>query len=141
MEATGTFTVTAFDARELVPLEGGGAEPAPSTGLPVGLATLEKTFTGEVAGRSATLFTSAFDETAGAGTYLALESFEGALHDREGAFNFVHSLSMAGGERTTGFFTVVPGSGTGGLTGISGTGDLVVEADGTHRIRFDYQLD
>jgi hypothetical protein len=31
-------------------------------------------------------------------------------------------------------------SGTGGLASISGTGDLVIDADGTHRIWLDYEL-
>ena len=31
-------------------------------------------------------------------------------------------------------------SGTGALAGISGTGDLAIDADGTHRIWRDYEL-
>jgi hypothetical protein len=38
------------------------------------------------------------------------------------------------------FFTIVPSSGTGDLTGISGGGGLAVDADGTHRVWFDYEL-
>ncbi|MFB7255535.1 DUF3224 domain-containing protein [Streptomyces nojiriensis] len=56
MRAAGTFTVEAFVPTGLKP------EPAVPTGLPVGVATMEKTFEGEVAGRSATLFTAAFDQ-------------------------------------------------------------------------------
>lgn len=134
MKATGTFTVTAFVPTELKP------EPAVSTGLPVGVATMEKHFEGEVVGRSATLFTAAFDQAAGVGTYLAMESFEGSLHGQEGSFNFVHSASTSGRDRTAEFFTIVPASGTGLLTGISGAGGLAVDPDGTHRIWFDYQL-
>ncbi|WP_189553856.1 DUF3224 domain-containing protein [Streptomyces lavendofoliae] len=134
MRAVGTFTVKAFAPAELKP------EPAVSTGLPVGVATMEKHFEGEVAGRSATLFTAAFDQSSGVGTYVAMESFEGALHDREGSFNFVHSATTSGGDRTAEFFTIVPSSGTGGLAGISGAGGLAVDADGTHRVWFDYRL-
>ncbi|MEV1007804.1 DUF3224 domain-containing protein [Streptomyces sp. NPDC049881] len=136
MEAIGTFTVTAFVPAE--PPEPVGE--AVATGVPVGLATMEKLFEGEVAGRSTTLFTSAFDEAAGNGTYLAMESFDGTLHDRRGTFCFVHSKSMADGAGRTDFFTVVPGSGTGELAGMSGGGSLDVDADGTHRVRFDYEL-
>ncbi|MFE6839482.1 DUF3224 domain-containing protein [Streptomyces sp. NPDC057705] len=134
MRATGTFTVKAFVPTELTP------DPAVSTGLPVGVATMEKSFEGEVAGRSATLFTSAFDQATGVGTYVAMESFEGSLHDRDGAFNFVHSATTSGSDRTAEFFTIVPSSGTGELAGISGAGGMAVDADGTHRIWFDYQL-
>ncbi|MGW3661802.1 DUF3224 domain-containing protein, partial [Streptomyces sp. NPDC005141] len=69
------------------------------------------------------------------------ESFEGSLHGREGSFNFVHSATTSGSDRTAEFFTIVPSSGTGELTGISGAGGMAVDADGTHRIWFDYQLD
>lgn len=134
MRADGTFTVKAFVPTELVP------EPAVPTGLPVGVATMEKHFEGEVTGRSATLFTAAYDQTTGVGTYLAMESFEGSLRDRSGAFNFAHSASTTGSDRVAVFFTIVPSSGTGELTGISGGGGITVDADGTHRVWFDYDL-
>lgn len=63
-----------------------------------------------------------------------MESFEGALHGRRGAFDFVHSATTSGSDRSAEFFTVVPSGGTGELTGIRGTGGLAVDADGTHRI-------
>lgn len=134
MRATGTFTVHAFVPADLKP------DPAVTTGLPVGVATMEKRFEGEVAGRSATLFTAAFDRATGVGTYVAMESFEGSLHGRDGAFNFVHSATTSGDDRTAEFFTVVPSSGTGELAGISGAGGITVDTDGTHRIWFDYAL-
>ncbi|MEV7074233.1 DUF3224 domain-containing protein [Streptomyces sp. NPDC091972] len=134
MRADGTFSVTAFVPTGTVP------EPAVATGLPVGVATMEKRFEGEIAGRSATLFTAAYDQESGVGTYVAMESFEGSVHDRSGAFNFAHSATTSGSDRTAEFFTIVPSSGTGELAGISGTGGLTVDADGTHRIRLDYEL-
>ncbi|MGW0883208.1 DUF3224 domain-containing protein [Streptomyces sp. NPDC002671] len=134
MRADGTFTAKAFVPTELKP------EPAISTGLPVGVATMEKHYDGEVAGRSATLFTAAFDQNTGVGTYVAMESFEGSLNGRDGAFNFVHSATTSGSDRTAEFFTIVPSSGIGELAGITGTGGMAVDADGTHRIWFDYDL-
>ncbi|MEU5595089.1 DUF3224 domain-containing protein [Streptomyces sp. NPDC020298] len=134
MRAAGTFTVSDFAPTGLTPA------PAVTTGLPVGVATMEKRFEGEVSGRSATLFTAAFDQATGVGTYVAMESFEGALHGRGGAFNFVHSATTSGGDRTAEFFTIVPSSGTGELAGISGTGGIAIDTDGTHRIWLDYSL-
>lgn len=134
MRATATFTVSAFAATGLEP------EPPVPTGLPVGVATMEKRYEGEATGRSATLFTSAFDQAAGTGTYVAMESFEGSLHGREGAFNFVHSAATTGTDRSAEFFAIVPSSGTGELAGITGAGGMAVEADGTHRVWFDYDL-
>jgi Protein of unknown function (DUF3224) len=134
MRAEGTFTVKAFVPTDLVP------DPPVQTGLAVGIAKMEKHFEGDVAGRSATLFTSAYDQASGIGTYVAMESFEGSLHDRAGAFNFAHSATTTGSDPTAQFFTIVPASGTGALTGISGTGGMAVDPDGTHRIWFDYEI-
>ncbi|MFE3026104.1 DUF3224 domain-containing protein [Nocardia tengchongensis] len=134
MRATGTFSVKSFTPTDITP------DPAVATGLPVGLSKMEKQFEGEVAGRSATLFTAAFDQAQGIGTYLAMESFEGALNGQAGAFNFVHAASTTGTDRSDGFFAIVPGSGTGALTGITGKGDIAIDADGTHHIWFEYEL-
>jgi hypothetical protein len=134
MRAAGTFTVKAFVPAELVP------GPAVTTGTPVGVATIEKHFEGEVAGRSSTLFTAAYDQATGVGTYVAMESFEGSLNGREGTFNFAHSATTSGSDRSAEFFVIVPTSGTGQLTGVTGTGGLAIDEDGTHRIWFDYDL-
>jgi hypothetical protein len=135
MRASGTFKVNAFTPTPLVP------DPAVQTGLPVGVSTMEKSYQGEVAGRSATLFTAAFDQGTGVGTYVAMESFEGSLNGRTGAFNFAHSATTLGTDRGKEFFVLVPTSGTGELKGISGTGGMSIDADGTHRIWFEYELD
>ncbi|BCJ32075.1 DUF3224 domain-containing protein [Actinocatenispora sera] len=84
---------------------------------------------------------AAFDQTSGVGTYVAMESFEGTLGGRTGAFNFAHSATTGGdGGRHGDHFVVVPSSGTGELTGISGVGGMAVDPDGIHRIWFDHDL-
>ena len=132
MLSTSTFTTSDFDVTDYV--------PDVTTALPTGHLRMRKAYAGDVEGRSVTQFTSAFDQTSGVGTYVALESFEGTVAGRHGAFNFVHSATTSGSDRTAEFFTIVPSSGTGDLAGISGTGGLGVDADGTHRIRLDYEL-
>ncbi|MEU5089270.1 DUF3224 domain-containing protein [Streptomyces sp. NPDC021356] len=87
-------------------------DPDVSTGLPVGVATLEKHFEGEIDGRPATLSTAAYDQATGVGTYVAMESFEGGLHGRRGALDFVHPATTTGSDRSAEFFTVVPAGGT-----------------------------
>lgn len=101
---------------------------------------MDKQYEGEVIGRSTTLFTSAFNESTVMGTYFAMESFEGTLHGGEGSFNFAHSKTTSGESPQDEFFVIVPGSGTRGLAGITGSGGIKVDADGTHRIWFDYEL-
>lgn len=135
MRASGTFTVTSFVPSELKPV------PEVATRLPMGVATIVKSFEGEVTGRSTTLFTAAFDQAAGVGTYVAMEAFEGAVGGREGTFNFVHSAATSGNDRANEVFTIVPSSGTGALAGMRGGGGLAVDEDGTHRIWFDFDFD
>lgn len=134
MRADATFTVKSFVPAEITPAF------EVTTGAPVGVATMEKLFEGEAAGRSATVFTAAFDHATGVGTYIAMESFEGTLHGRAGTFNFAHSATTTGSDRLSPFFVIVPGSGTAALTGITGAGSLTVDQDGTHHITFEYEL-
>jgi hypothetical protein len=134
MKATATFSTKDFTPTTV------STNPAITTALPVSVSTMEKRFTGEIEGRSATLFTAAFDHARRMGTYIAMESFEGSVHGLAGTFNFVHSASTTGTNRANEFFSIVTGSGTGGLSGISGTGGMHIAEDGTHHIWFDYDL-
>jgi Protein of unknown function (DUF3224) len=134
MRANGIFTVKAFNPASLTP------QPVIAAALPVGVAIIEKQFDGDFAGRSEAVFTSVFDQATGVGTYVALESFEGSLDGRNGAFSFVHLASTSGSDRAGEYFAIVPSSGTGQLAGISGTGGLAIDPDGTHRIWLDYEL-
>ena len=135
MRADGTFTVASFVPAELQP-----PPPEVTVGVPVGVATMDKRYEGGVAGRSATIFTSAFDLSTGTGTYVALESFEGNLDGVAGSFVYVHSATTTGKDRQGEHFAIVPGSGTAALTGISGGGGMAVDVDGTHRVWFEYDL-
>lgn len=132
MRAEATFTVSDFAPAPV---------PAPEivTALPVGVATMTKTYTGAIEGRSQTIFTSAFDPASGTGTYVALESFEGTVDGHAGTFNFVHTASTRGDDRSGEVFFLVPDSGTGDLATISGSGSIAIDADRTHRIALDYQ--
>ncbi|GAA2740788.1 hypothetical protein GCM10009868_04300 [Terrabacter aerolatus] len=133
MLSTSTFTTSDFDVTDYV--------PDVTTALPTGHLRLRKTYAGDVAGRSVTQFTSAFDQASGVGTYVAMESFEGTVAGRRGAFNFVHAASTTGTDRDHEYGLIVPGSGTDELAGIEGTVRLRIDDDGTHRMDFDHNLD
>ncbi|HEX2894840.1 MAG TPA: DUF3224 domain-containing protein [Marmoricola sp.] len=134
MQTTSTFTVESFDAAELEP-------PATVTGTPVGVARMIKQFRGGLEGRAETLFTSAFDQDRGVGTYLAMESFTGSLDGRAGTVNLAHTATTDGGpERLHEVVVIVPGSGTEGLEGMTGTGRIRIDADGTHHLDLEYEL-
>ncbi|MGO4600733.1 DUF3224 domain-containing protein [Terrabacter sp. 2YAF2] len=132
MLSTSTFTTSDFDVTDYV--------PDVTTALPTGHLRMRKTYAGDVAGRSVTQFTSAFDQTSGVGTYVAMESFEGTVAGRRGAFNFVHAASTSGTDRANEYGLIVPGSGTDELTGIAGSVRLHIDEDGTHRMDFDHNL-
>lgn len=134
MDASGAFTVETFTPIDLP------REETPTTATPVGLARMEKHFTGEVSGHSTTLFTFAVDHSTDVGGYVAMESFAGKLHERTGTFNFTHSATTTGEDRDHESFVIIPSSGTGDLAGITGTGGLRNEADGTHRVWLTYEL-
>jgi uncharacterized protein DUF3224 len=135
MRATADFRVASFEAAPLDP----PSSPV-ETALPVGVAAMEKHYEGEISGRSTTIFVSAFDPERGVGTYVAMESFEGSLDGRAGTFNFVHGATTSGADRTHEHFVIVPGSGTGALASIRGSGGIAVDGAGRHETWFDYEL-
>ena len=121
----GTFEVLGFTAAAV--------EPAVdvTTAMPLGVATMEKRFTGEVDGTSATWFTGG-QAPDGSGTYVAAESFSGTLDTLAGAFVFVHAASTHGSDRHDEFFSIVQGSGTGALAGLRRT----AKACGLHLVTY-----
>jgi hypothetical protein len=134
MQTTSTFTVTTFEPTSLAP-------PETATGTPVGVARMVKEFRGGLEGRAETLFTSAFDQERGIGTYVAMESFSGTLDGRSGTLNIAHTATTDGGpDRLQELVVIVPGSGTGELVGVRGGGSIRVDEDGTHRLELEYEL-
>ncbi len=130
--AEGTYTVSAFTPTE--------HRPEIATAVGVGHVHMVKAYTGAVQGRSETQFSYAFSEETGVGSYVAMESFEGSVDGHGGTFNFAHGATTSGGAtRSDEHFTIVPGSGTGGLAGIAGGGALLTASD-PERVRFDYTL-
>jgi hypothetical protein len=133
--AQATFTVSDFAPAAVEP----PGEPI-VTALPVGVATMMKSYSGAIEGRSTTIFTSAFDPGSGVGTYVALESFAGTVDGLAGTFNFIHTASTSGADRVGEHFEIVPASGTGDLATIAGTGAIAIDDDRTHRLILDYRV-
>lgn len=121
--ATGTFQV------QLAPQE---------TAAPVGRLSIDKQFSGDLQGTSKgemLAFRSAVEGSAG---YVALEQVSGTLAGRTGTFVLQHSGTMDRGAPALSV-TVVPDSGTGGLEGITGRMNIIIEG-GRHSYEFDYTL-
>ena len=108
---------------------------AEASGL--GRMALEKRFHGELEAESRGEML-AFRGALGSAGYVAMETVSGQLHGREGSFVLQHSSTMTRGVPVQAVF-VVPDSGTGQLTGLSGQMTITVQ-EGRHSYRLDYSL-
>jgi hypothetical protein len=75
----------------------------------------------------------------GTGGYVAIEIVTGKLGGHTGTFALQHSGSMIDNAFTL-IITVVPGSGTGELTGLTGKMNITIAPGGKHSYDFDYTL-
>jgi len=100
---------------------------------------LTKQFQGDLDGNGIGLMLSGGNPQSGTAGYVAIETVSGRLNGREGGFAMQQFGTMSGGSQTL-HYEVVPGSGTGKLTGISGTLHLTIDPDGAHHYELDYDL-
>jgi hypothetical protein len=100
---------------------------------------LAKTWSGDLAGTGQGLMLSAGDPAQGRAGHVALEVVEGTLHGRSGSFAFQQLGVMRDGDQEL-YYLVVPGSGTGDLTGISGALALTIDERG-HTYELTYALE
>lgn len=107
-------------------------------GIMINHNVVRKTFTGAVTGTSEAQMIAVRTSDPGSAAYVAIEHFTGTVDGKEGTFVMQHHGIVAHGEPELSV-VVVPGTGTGELTGISGT--LTIDnADGDHSYTFDYEL-
>lgn len=100
--------------------------------------SIDKTFTGGMDGTSRVEMMATNDGSASSGGYVALEKFTGKLDGKSGTFIMQHSGTMEPGAMEIRVI-VSPGSGTGELTGISGS--LEIHKEGKqHRYTLQYRL-
>lgn len=113
---------------------------APLPAAPGGAAQhrLEKQFSGDLAGTSEGVMISAGDPAKGIAGYVAMEVLTATLAGRSGGFALQHNGTMdAGGQKLN--IVIVPGSGTGALTGI--TGSMVIRIENRqHFYTLSYDL-
>ena len=103
----------------------------------LGRFSLDKQFHGDLEATGKGEMLSAGNPAASGG-YVAIEKITGKLNGRSGSFVLQHSATMENGKPHMSIF-VVPGSGTGELSGISGTMDIVIEP-GKHSYVLTYTL-
>lgn len=126
--ATGTFEV------KLTPQ----AQDEKSEDVGVGRMLIDKQFHGDLEATSKGQMLAAMTAVKGSAGYVAIEKVSGKLHDRIGTFVLQHTGIMNRGVPQLSV-TVVPDSGTGELTGLSGKMNIII-TDGKHSYEFDYAL-
>ena len=107
-------------------------------GATLGRMTIDKQFRGDLIGASRGQMLTAVAAVKGSAGYVAVELVDGTLGGRAGTFVLQHSGTMNRGTASL-TLSVVPDSGTGELTGLSGAMQIII-ADGTHSYEFDYTL-
>ena len=124
--AIGTFRV------EVAPLA-----PYNEPDKTLGRYSIDKQFHGDLEASSKGEMLSAGNPSTFGG-YVAIEKVTGNLNGRTGSFVLQHSATMEGGNPHMNVF-VVPGSGSGELSGISGTMEIAME-QGKHSYVFTYSV-
>ena len=122
-EATGRFEIV--------------VKPVSAAGAPVTRMSLDKRWSGDVEGASAGEMLSYGSPASGNAGYVAMERLTGSVKGRQGSFALQQSGVLEGG-RPSMTVTVVPGSGTGELTGI--TGDMTIDPSAGHAYVLRYRL-
>jgi hypothetical protein len=126
--ARSTFKIQGWDEKPYAEFDGG---------TKLTRASVTQAFTGDLAGTASIESLSFYreDQTA---DIVGLQRFEGTLGDKTGTF-VMRSDATFDGTTAAGSVTIVDGSGTGDLAGLSGSGEwsAVSGPEGTLTLRYD----
>ena len=100
--------------------------------------SLDKQYHGDLEATSKGTMLTAGTDVKGSAGYVALERVTGTLKGRKGSFVLQHSGTLTRGEPQQSII-VVPDSGTGQLTGLTGKMTIIIAA-GKHSYDFEYNL-
>ena len=104
----------------------------------VGRMAIEKQFHGELEGSGKGQMLAMGTAVDGSAGYVAMERVTGSVHGRHGSFALQHSGTMNRGTAQLAV-TIVPDSGTEGLSGIAGKLGITI-ANGVHSYDLEYSL-
>ena len=99
---------------------------AEDTEAAIGRFTIDKQYHGDLEATARGQMLSSGNPQSGSAGYVAIEVVSGKLNGKEGSFALQHSGTMHQGSQSL-VVSVVPGSGTGALAGISGTLEIIIE--------------
>ena len=129
MKATGTFDV------KITPQASDLAPEGPN----LGRMSIDKTYHGDLDGPAkGEMITAAGIAVKESAAYSAVERVSGTLHGKKGSFALQHTGIMTRGTPSLNV-TVVPDSGTGELTGLSGKMDIIIEGK-QHSYVLEYEI-
>jgi hypothetical protein len=100
---------------------------------------IDKHYHGELEATGTGQMLTAGDYKSGSAGYVAMEKVSGTLQGRSGTFMLQHSGTLNKGAQQLSI-TIVPGTGTGQLTGIAGKMDVKIKEGGKHFYELEYTL-
>ena len=109
---------------------------AEADGVELSRVHISRTFSGDLEGESSGELMIAKSE--GGGGYIGHDRITGTLAGRSGSFVFQHT-GLMGPDGVTNTGTIVPGTGTGELEGITGEGMMLADEEGHHTLTLEYE--
>jgi hypothetical protein len=126
-QAKATFDIKSWDEKTYNEIEG-----APK----LTRASVTKSYQGDIEGEGKVEYLMMY-RTAGSASFMGLERVTGSIGGRSGSFVLQHTGTFEGGVAKV-ILSVVPGSGTGDLRGLSGEGKFSVGHQPPYSMTLDY---
>ncbi|GAB3420505.1 DUF3224 domain-containing protein [Flindersiella endophytica] len=127
MRASGVITVHTYQPQDL---------DKSDDGMDVVMIHVEETFSGDIEGEGVATFLQA-GRADGSASFVGLERVHGMVAGKQGTFLLQDSGTVEG-QVVNGEWFVVPGSGTGDLIGLRGTGGLHAKLGESAHIHLDH---
>lgn len=130
-QATGTFKIEGWEEQPFADVDGGRK---------LTQASVKQAFAGDVEGEGAVEFLMCYrpDDTA---DFVGLQRIAGRLGERSGSFVLIQTDGSFDGTVARGRLEVVPGSGTGELEGLRGSGEFSAPHGGEPSISLEYDFE
>lgn len=131
LQATSTFKIEGWDEKTYGEIEGGGK---------LTRASVKQAFSGEIEGDGSVEWLMCYrpDQTA---DFVGLQRIVGQIGDRSGSVVLVQTAGTFDGKVARGDLSVVPGSATGDLQGLRGTGEFSAPYGSSASLTLDYDFE
>jgi hypothetical protein len=128
--ATGEFKVESWNEETYTELENGGK---------LTRASVDQSFSGDIEGEGSVVWLMCYRED-GTAHVVGLQSIIGRIGDRSGSF-VLETTGGFDGQEARGRWTIIPGSGTGALSGVRGQGEAVAPLGSSASFTLDYEFE